>query len=66
MAFAECEGVPEVWERVKRSMRTMRLQSMAFALLSMPVAAATYTVDSVQQRYPWNGMVDAGLSLILR
>ena len=41
----------------------MRLQSMAFALLSMPVAAATYTVDSVQQRYPWNGKVDVAYTV---
>ena len=41
----------------------MRLQSLAFVLLSMPVAAATYTVDSVQQRYPWNGKVDVAYTV---
>ena len=36
----------------------MRIVGLAVAMTALPVLAATYRVDSVRQRYPWNGLVD--------
>ena len=36
----------------------MHMMKIGLALMTLPVMAATYTIDSVQQRYPWNGKVD--------
>ena len=35
-----------------------KLMATVLAALTLPALAVTFTVDSVKQRYPWNGLVD--------